>query len=78
MQAQIFLLFVLITAIINYFIGTFIPFESKKSFGFFGYDSMATSVSPRHGPESHLAFSDFTFFIPLRFAHVGKHGSGLP
>lgn len=41
-QAQIFLLIVLITAIINYFIGTFIPLKSKESFGFFGYDSMTT------------------------------------
>lgn len=43
-QAQIFLLIVLITAIVNYFIGTFITIESKKRFGFFGYDGTAASV----------------------------------
>lgn len=50
-QAQIFLLIVLITAIVNYFIGTFITIESKKRFGFFGYDGTAASASPRHGAE---------------------------
>lgn len=37
-QAQIFLLVILITAIFNYFIGSFIPVESKRQLGFFGYD----------------------------------------
>lgn len=37
-QAQIFLLFILVIAIFNYFIGTFIPVESKEKFGFFSYD----------------------------------------
>ncbi|XP_016106617.1 solute carrier family 12 member 2 [Sinocyclocheilus grahami] len=37
-KAQIFLLVILITAIFNYFIGAFIPVESKEKFGFFGYD----------------------------------------
>lgn len=39
-QAQIFLLIILITAIFNYFIGTFIPIDSKKPQGFFSYDCM--------------------------------------
>lgn len=55
-QAQIFLLIVLITAIINYFIGTFIPFESKKSMGFFGYDGKAVSWSLL--ASASVAFSD--------------------
>uniref|UniRef100_A0A673CUW9 Solute carrier family 12 member 3 n=1 Tax=Sphaeramia orbicularis TaxID=375764 RepID=A0A673CUW9_9TELE len=37
-KAQIFLLIVLITAIVNFFIGTFIPVKDKESKGFFGYD----------------------------------------
>lgn len=61
-QAQIFLLIVLITAIINYFIGTFISFESKKAFGFFGYDGTATSVL-HHDPGSQSGL--FTLFTSL-------------
>lgn len=38
LQAQIFLLIILITAIFNYFIGSFIPIESKQQLGFFSYD----------------------------------------
>lgn len=41
-QAQIFLLIVLITAIINYFIGTFIPLKYKEPQGYFGYDGTDT------------------------------------
>lgn len=37
-QAQIFLLVILVTAIFNYFIGAFIPMESKEKNGFLGYD----------------------------------------
>lgn len=37
-QAQIFLLVILVTAIFNYFIGSFIAVESKQKYGFFGYD----------------------------------------
>lgn len=36
------MLVVLVTAIINYFIGTFIPVKSKEPEGFFGYDGMTT------------------------------------
>lgn len=71
-QAQIFLLIVLITAIINYFIGTFIPFESKKSFGFFGYDSMATSVSPHHGSESQSGFFRLYLLYSSQVRSCGK------
>lgn len=35
---SIFLLVVLVTAIFNFFIGTFIPVKAKESLGFFGYD----------------------------------------
>uniref|UniRef100_A0A672QFJ6 Solute carrier family 12 member 2-like n=1 Tax=Sinocyclocheilus grahami TaxID=75366 RepID=A0A672QFJ6_SINGR len=42
-KAQIFLLVILITAIFNYFIGAFIPVESKEKFGFFGYDGKNVS-----------------------------------
>lgn len=74
-QAQIFLLIVLVTAIINYFIGTFIPFESKRPLGFFGYDGEAAPAPP---VPAWLFQTPSTFFSSLRFSHVGKHGSGLP
>nr|AXN72343.1 Na-K-Cl cotransporter 1 alpha [Trachinotus ovatus] len=63
-KAQIFLLFVLITAIINYFIGTFIPSESKESFGFFGYDGsiMWENMGPNFRGETF--FSVFAIFFP--------------
>lgn len=43
-QAQIFLLVILITAIFNYFIGSFILVESKKKFGFFSYDGKNSAI----------------------------------
>uniref|UniRef100_A0A672QFY3 Solute carrier family 12 member 2-like n=1 Tax=Sinocyclocheilus grahami TaxID=75366 RepID=A0A672QFY3_SINGR len=46
-KAQIFLLVILITAIFNYFIGAFIPVESKEKFGFFGYDGK-NAGGPEH------------------------------
>ncbi|XP_076613369.1 solute carrier family 12 member 2 isoform X2 [Chaetodon auriga] len=63
-KAQIFLLVVLITAIINYFIGTFIRVESKESMGFFGYD--ASIMWENMGPEfrGETFFSVFAIFFP--------------
>ncbi|XP_062268311.1 solute carrier family 12 member 2 [Platichthys flesus] len=63
-KAQIFLLFVLITAIINYFIGTFIPVKAKESVGFFGYDSaiMWENMGPNFRDETF--FSVFSIFFP--------------
>ncbi|XP_055731355.1 solute carrier family 12 member 2 isoform X1 [Salvelinus fontinalis] len=64
-KAQIFLLIVLITAIFNYFIGSFIPLQSKESQGFFGYDSgiMMENMGPDfRGTESF--FSVFAIFFP--------------
>ncbi|XP_013870595.1 solute carrier family 12 member 2 isoform X2 [Austrofundulus limnaeus] len=64
-KAQIFLLVVLITAIINYFIGSFISVKSKESFGFFGYDGkiMWENMGPdfRNG---ETFFSVFAIFFP--------------
>ncbi|XP_023253596.1 solute carrier family 12 member 2 isoform X1 [Seriola lalandi dorsalis] len=63
-KAQIFLLIVLITAIINYFIGTFIPVKAKESVGFFGYDSaiMWENMGPNFQGETF--FSVFSIFFP--------------
>ncbi|KAF6723416.1 Solute carrier family 12 member 2, partial [Oryzias melastigma] len=63
-KAQIFLLVVLITAIINYFIGSFISVESKKSMGFFGYD--ASIMWENMGPDfrEETFFSVFAIFFP--------------
>ncbi|XP_042365015.1 solute carrier family 12 member 2 [Plectropomus leopardus] len=63
-KAQIFLLVVLITAIINYFIGTFIPVQSKESAGFFGYDGaiMWENMGPDFREETF--FSVFAIFFP--------------
>uniref|UniRef100_A0A3B4V683 Solute carrier family 12 member 2 n=1 Tax=Seriola dumerili TaxID=41447 RepID=A0A3B4V683_SERDU len=63
-KAQIFLLIVLITAIINYFIGTFIPVKAKESVGFFGYDGaiMWENMGPNFRGETF--FSVFAIFFP--------------
>lgn len=63
-KAQIFLLVVLITAIINYFIGTFIPVKSKEAVGFFGYDGaiMWENMGPDFREETF--FSVFAIFFP--------------
>uniref|UniRef100_UPI003AAAB7C7 solute carrier family 12 member 2 isoform X2 n=1 Tax=Centroberyx gerrardi TaxID=166262 RepID=UPI003AAAB7C7 len=63
-KAQIFLLIVLITAIINYFIGSFIPVKSKESMGFFGYDGsiMLENMGPDFRGETF--FSVFAIFFP--------------
>uniref|UniRef100_A0ACB8EQW7 Uncharacterized protein n=1 Tax=Sphaerodactylus townsendi TaxID=933632 RepID=A0ACB8EQW7_9SAUR len=42
-KAQIVLLVILLVAIVDFIIGTFIPFESKKPRGFFGYKA-ATGI----------------------------------
>ncbi|KAL6097286.1 slc12a2 [Pungitius sinensis] len=63
-KAQIFLLVVLITAIINYFIGSFIPSPSKKPLGYFGYDGsiMWENMGPDFRGETF--FSVFAIFFP--------------
>ncbi|XP_047426341.1 solute carrier family 12 member 2 isoform X2 [Mugil cephalus] len=63
-KAQIFLLVVLITAIFNYFIGTFIPVKSKEPYGFFGYDGeiMWENMGPDFRGETF--FSVFSIFFP--------------
>ncbi|KAG8010996.1 Solute carrier family 12 member 2 [Nibea albiflora] len=63
-KAQIFLLIVLITAIINYFIGTFIPLKSKEPKGYFGYDGaiMWENMGPDFREETF--FSVFAIFFP--------------
>ncbi|XP_041825803.1 solute carrier family 12 member 2 isoform X2 [Melanotaenia boesemani] len=63
-KAQIFLLFVLITAIINYFIGSFIPLKSKEPYGYFGYDAsiMWENMGPNFRDETF--FSVFAIFFP--------------
>ncbi|KAM9307272.1 solute carrier family 12 member 2 [Pholidichthys leucotaenia] len=63
-KAQIFLLFVLVTAIINYFIGSFIPFKSKEAKGFFSYDGsiMWENMGPDFREETF--FSVFSIFFP--------------
>ncbi|XP_023193484.1 solute carrier family 12 member 2 isoform X1 [Xiphophorus maculatus] len=63
-KAQIFLLVVLVTAIVNYFIGSFISVESKKPSGFFGYDGeiMWENMGPDFRDETF--FSVFAIFFP--------------
>nr|XP_020474487.1 solute carrier family 12 member 2 isoform X2 [Monopterus albus] len=63
-KAQIFLLVVLIIAIVNYFIGTFIPMSSKEHMGFFGYDGslMWENMVPDFRDETF--FSVFAIFFP--------------
>ncbi|XP_068609282.1 solute carrier family 12 member 2 [Brachionichthys hirsutus] len=63
-KAQIFLLIVLVTAIFNYFIGSFITVESKESVGFFGYDAsiMWENMGPNFREETF--FSVFSIFFP--------------
>ncbi|XP_056287853.1 solute carrier family 12 member 2 isoform X2 [Pseudoliparis swirei] len=63
-KAQIFLLIVLIAAIINYFIGTFIPLKSKEPMGYFGYDGviMWENMGPDFREETF--FSVFAIFFP--------------
>ncbi|XP_037548647.1 solute carrier family 12 member 2 [Nematolebias whitei] len=63
-KAQIFLLVVLVTAIINYFIGSFISVKSKEPSGFFGYNGkiMWENMGPDFRDETF--FSVFAIFFP--------------
>uniref|UniRef100_A0A3Q1HXD3 Solute carrier family 12 member 2 n=1 Tax=Anabas testudineus TaxID=64144 RepID=A0A3Q1HXD3_ANATE len=63
-KAQVFLLVVLTIAIINFFIGTFIPVKAKESSGFFGYDGsiMWENMGPDFRGETF--FSVFAIFFP--------------
>ncbi|XP_051541153.1 solute carrier family 12 member 2-like isoform X1 [Myxocyprinus asiaticus] len=63
-KAQIFLLVILVTAIFNYFIGSFIPVESKEKYGFFGYD--VGILADNFGPDfrGETFFSVFSIFFP--------------
>nr|XP_023701051.1 solute carrier family 12 member 2 isoform X1 [Paramormyrops kingsleyae] len=63
-KAQIFLLFILLTAIVNYFIGTFINVESKQPKAFLGYK--AEIMFENMGPNFHeeTFFSVFAIFFP--------------
>ncbi|KAA0703594.1 Solute carrier family 12 member 2 [Triplophysa tibetana] len=63
-SAQIFLLVILVTAIFNYFIGSFIAMESKQKYGFFGYD--AGILAENFGPDfrGQTFFSVFSIFFP--------------
>ncbi|XP_035391288.1 solute carrier family 12 member 2 isoform X2 [Electrophorus electricus] len=63
-KAQIFLLVILICAIFNYFIGTFIFIESKEKYGFFSYDAgiLLENLAPDFRGETF--FSVFAIFFP--------------
>ncbi|XP_033020498.1 solute carrier family 12 member 2 isoform X1 [Lacerta agilis] len=64
-KAQIVLLVILLVAIVDFIIGTFIPFESKKPKGFFGYQ--AEIFYENFGPdfrEEETFFSVFAIFFP--------------
>uniref|UniRef100_A0A4W6CU99 Solute carrier family 12 member 2 n=1 Tax=Lates calcarifer TaxID=8187 RepID=A0A4W6CU99_LATCA len=64
-KAQIVLLVILLGAIANYFIGTFMPTESKEPKGFFGYH--AAIFLENLGPdfrEEETFFSVFAIFFP--------------
>ncbi|XP_036381909.1 solute carrier family 12 member 2-like [Megalops cyprinoides] len=63
-KAQIVLLVILVAAICNYVIGSFIPMESKESQGFFGYraEIMMENMVPDFRGETF--FSVFAIFFP--------------
>ncbi|XP_069562016.1 solute carrier family 12 member 2-like [Brachyistius frenatus] len=64
-KAQIVLLFILLAAIANYFIGSFIPIENKEPKGFFGYHTAI--FLENFGPdfrEDESFFSVFAIFFP--------------
>ncbi|XP_008285931.1 solute carrier family 12 member 2 [Stegastes partitus] len=64
-KAQIVLLVILLGAIANYFIGTFMPAESKEPKGFFGYHTAI--LFENFGPdfrEDETFFSVFAIFFP--------------
>uniref|UniRef100_A0A8D0RCG9 Solute carrier family 12 member 2 n=1 Tax=Sus scrofa TaxID=9823 RepID=A0A8D0RCG9_PIG len=65
LKAQIVLLVILLLAIADFVIGTFIPLESKKPKGFFGYKSEI--FNENFGPdfrEEETFFSVFAIFFP--------------
>lgn len=64
-KAQIVLMVILIAAIFNYFIGTFIPSESKERRGVFGYNAaiMMENMGPDFRDEETF-FSVFAIFFP--------------
>ena len=49
LQAQIVLLVILLGAIANYFIGSFILVENKEPKGFFGYSGQSEQMSSSSG-----------------------------
>uniref|UniRef100_A0A8C5S078 Solute carrier family 12 member 2 n=1 Tax=Laticauda laticaudata TaxID=8630 RepID=A0A8C5S078_LATLA len=64
-EAKIVLLVILLVAIVDFIIGTFIPFENKKPQGFFGYK--AEIFSENFGPDFRddtTFFSVFAIFFP--------------
>ncbi|KAG7232414.1 hypothetical protein INR49_008877 [Caranx melampygus] len=64
-KAQIVLLIILLAAIANYFIGTFMPSESKEPKGFFGYHTaiFLENLGPDFR-EDETFFSMFAIFFP--------------
>nr|AZT78966.1 solute carrier family 12 member 2 like [Lateolabrax maculatus] len=64
-KAQIVLLFILLAAIANYFIGSFIAIESKEPKGFFGYHTaiLLENLGPDFR-EDETFFSVFAIFFP--------------
>ncbi|RXM95084.1 Solute carrier family 12 member 2, partial [Acipenser ruthenus] len=64
-KAQLVLLVILIAAIFNYVIGSFIPMESKESKGFFGYkgEIMMENMGPDFR-DGETFFSVFAIFFP--------------
>ncbi|KAI7798279.1 solute carrier family 12 member 2-like [Triplophysa rosa] len=64
-KAQIVLLIILLAAIFNYFVGSFIPMESKMPKGFFGYNAaiMMENMGPDFRDEETF-FSVFAIFFP--------------
>uniref|UniRef100_A0AAY4CYX3 Solute carrier family 12 member 2 n=1 Tax=Denticeps clupeoides TaxID=299321 RepID=A0AAY4CYX3_9TELE len=64
-KAQIILLVILVAAIFNYFIGSFIPVKSKEPMGFFGYRAaiMMENIGPDFRDEETF-FSVFAIFFP--------------
>ncbi|XP_069379373.1 solute carrier family 12 member 2-like [Paralichthys olivaceus] len=64
-KAQILLLVILLGAIANYFIGSFIPIENKEPKGFFGYNAaiFIENLGPDFRDEETF-FSVFAIFFP--------------
>ncbi|KAM3867825.1 solute carrier family 12 member 2 [Diretmus argenteus] len=64
-KAQIVLLVILLAAIANFFIGTFIPMRSKEPKGFFGYNTaiLVENLGPDFR-EDESFFSVFAIFFP--------------